>query len=420
MWPPRDATPVDTGGLYQDLAADGYQYGPAFRGLRAAWRHGSDILAEVILPDNADPGTFGLHPALLDAALHASALAGDPRQADRGHSDAGRAGDPRLAGVGPGEIVLPFAWTGVSLHAAGASALRVRLRREANGELSLTAADDTGAPVVSVRSLVSRPVPVARPETAAAGPRDALFGEEWVPVPARAPAPAGRCAVIGADVVGLRSGLAAEGADVGAHAGLAGLAGSLTAGAPVPDVVFAHAGAAACDDGAGPARELAGEVLGLVQAWLAEDRLSSSRLVLVTRGAMTAEPGEAVTDLAAATVWGLIRSVQSENPGRLVLADLPPPRLAPPRLAQPGPAWRCWWRRWVRTNRSWRSARVRRTPGGSPARPPVCWSRRTAASRGGWTSPSRGRWTTWPWCLTPRRPRRWRPARSGSRFARPG
>ena len=64
-------------------------------------------------------------------------------------------------------------------------------------------------------------------------------------------------------------------------------------------------------------------MLGLVQEWLAEERLSAARLVVVTRGAVTAGPGEGVADLAGAAAWGLVRSAQSENPDRLVLADLP-------------------------------------------------------------------------------------------------
>ena len=147
------------------LAAGGYGYGPAFRGLRAAWRRGQDIFAEVALPDDAaaDAGSFGVHPALLDAALHAAGLAG--------------------AAAGSGEVWLPFAWTGVSLHAAGASALRVRLRQAADGGLSVAAADGAGVPVVSVASLVVRPVAAGQLAAAGGGLADALFAVEWVPVP---------------------------------------------------------------------------------------------------------------------------------------------------------------------------------------------------------------------------------------------
>src|SRR5205085_2921328 len=75
-WPPEGAVPADTSRLYQDLAAAGYRYGPAFRGLRAAWRRHDDVFAEVALPEDTavGAGSFGLHPALLEAAWHAAWL----------------------------------------------------------------------------------------------------------------------------------------------------------------------------------------------------------------------------------------------------------------------------------------------------------------------------------------------------------
>ena len=131
VWPPRGAVPVETGGLYPAMAAGGYGYGPAFRGLRAAWQRGQDLFAEVVLPAEAGAsGAFGVHPALLDAALHAVNLGGGPADAR--------------------EVMLPFAWTGVSVYQAGASVLRVRLRQVAGRGWALDAADGTGLPVVSV------------------------------------------------------------------------------------------------------------------------------------------------------------------------------------------------------------------------------------------------------------------------------
>ena len=99
-------------------------------------------------------------------------------------------------------------------------------------------------------------------------------------------------------------------------------AGPVPAGAsgPVPQLV--PAGAAGC--GAEAARAEVGRVLGLVQEWLAGDQPAGARLAVVTRGAVAVRPGEGVTDLAGAAVWGLVRSAQSEDPGRLVLIDLPP------------------------------------------------------------------------------------------------
>ena len=147
VWPPLDAEEVDIAGLYDGLAQGGYGYGPAFRGLRAAWQRGNDMFADVALPADtaADAGGFRLHPALLDAAWHAASLDGGA-----------------VSGSSGGTVRLPWAWTGVSLFATGAAALRVRLRPDGAGGLSLAAADSAGTPVLSAESLVLRPVDAAR------------------------------------------------------------------------------------------------------------------------------------------------------------------------------------------------------------------------------------------------------------------
>ena len=108
-WPPSGAEPVDLSAVYDTLAERGFQYGPTFQGLRALWRAGKEMFAEVALPKDVAPGEFGIHPALLDATLHPLALAED------------------------GRLVLPFAWTGVRLHATNASVLRVRLTPNGSG-----------------------------------------------------------------------------------------------------------------------------------------------------------------------------------------------------------------------------------------------------------------------------------------------
>src|ERR1700721_3181860 len=93
-------------------------------------------------------------------------------------------------------------------------------------------------------------------------------------------------------------------------------------GEPPPEVIVVQAGSVA-GSGAEPARAEVGRVLGVVQEWRGLAELGLARLAVVTRGAVAAVPGEGVADLAGAAVWGLVRSAQSENPGRLVLADLP-------------------------------------------------------------------------------------------------
>ncbi|WP_229890367.1 polyketide synthase dehydratase domain-containing protein, partial [Streptomyces griseomycini] len=76
-WPPVGAETVDLDGFYEHMVDGGFGYGPVFQGLRAAWRRGDEVFAEVALPEGVSAEGFGLHPALLDAALHAIGLAGD-------------------------------------------------------------------------------------------------------------------------------------------------------------------------------------------------------------------------------------------------------------------------------------------------------------------------------------------------------
>ncbi|WP_267880597.1 SDR family NAD(P)-dependent oxidoreductase [Actinokineospora spheciospongiae] len=164
-WPPPGAEPVDVTALYPELAAAGLAYGPVFQGLRAAWRDGTDVCAEVALPEDTAAAGFGLHPALLDAALHATA-------ATAGAEDSGR-------------MSLPFAWRGVRVHATGAGALRVRLS-PVDGGVALRVADAAGLPVATVEQLAVRPVTPDQLLPAASPLRDALFQLDWVPLTAGA------------------------------------------------------------------------------------------------------------------------------------------------------------------------------------------------------------------------------------------
>ncbi|MYW18115.1 acyltransferase domain-containing protein, partial [Streptomyces sp. SID2955] len=160
-WPPRDAEPVDLDGLYPGLARTGYGYGEVFQGLRAMWRRGEELFAEAALPESAraTAAAFGVHPALLDAALHVNLL--------------------DLPG---GQAVLPFAWGGVTLHTGGTDTLRLHLSPSGPDAVTLTLADATGAPVATVRSLVARPVSA---EQLAGDGDDPLYRVDLVPAPVR-------------------------------------------------------------------------------------------------------------------------------------------------------------------------------------------------------------------------------------------
>ncbi|WP_406358255.1 type I polyketide synthase [Streptomyces sp. NBC_01635] len=284
-WPPADARPVPLDGFYPALAAQGYQYGPVFQGLRAVWRSGDTWYAEIALPEDQhrDAARYGLHPALLDAALHAQ-LAGH-----------GTDGDGEGGGLG-----LPFAFSGVTLHAVGATELRVRLDRAPSGAVRLTLADGTGQPVVTVGSLVSRPVSDTA-LTAARPAEGALYAVRWTG--AELPA--------APDTDGWRR-AGQDPAD-----GLVPAWPALGTGdTPCAAAVLPYASA----PGERPA-DVAARVLADLQALPADPRTQDAPLVVVTRGAVAAD-GEDVTDLPAAAVWGLVRAAQTENPGRIVLADV--------------------------------------------------------------------------------------------------
>ncbi len=313
-WPPRGAEILPLDGFYTALADRGYDYGPVFRGVRAAWRRGEDVFAEVALPDEAtsEAARFGLHPALLDAALHAAGLGPLRRDDDR-----------------PG---MPFSWTGFRLHATGATALRVRVSPAGPDAVAVAVADTAGGPVAAVDRLAVRPVPDALLDPAAHTARDALFHPEWNALPTGSSGSAGSAphpaawALVGAgpDEAALDA-LAGGGVRPTTWDDLEALA----AGAdPAPDVLLVCTGTAPSPDpaspepaGAGPARA-AEDALTLVQRWLADERFAGTRLLLVTRGALAVHTGEDVTDLPAAAVHGLLRSAQSEHPGRVVLADI--------------------------------------------------------------------------------------------------
>ncbi|HTA14861.1 MAG TPA: SDR family NAD(P)-dependent oxidoreductase, partial [Solirubrobacteraceae bacterium] len=263
-WPPSGAQALSVEDLYERLSEQGLEYGAAFRCVRAAWRRGTELFAEVALALDQRPqaGSFNLHPALLDAALH---VAG---------ADLGQVGPDAAEGVW-----LPFSWQGVELRAHGASELRVRLSPEGEGSMSLRIADEHGSPLASIGALLSRPVPRQQLATTSVRP---LFELEWVP--ASSPAPSEGHADVQCIVVG----------------------GDPPAGEGVPSDVRGRLSTA----------------LDLLQKWPHEHERSAARLALVTQRAIVASPADTAPDLAGAAVWGLVRSAQLESPGRFLLVDV--------------------------------------------------------------------------------------------------
>ncbi|WP_345660027.1 SDR family NAD(P)-dependent oxidoreductase, partial [Streptomyces iranensis] len=243
VWPPVGAVPVET-------------RVPSLRGM---WRRGSEVFAEAALDDTHDATTYALHPALLTAAL---TTAGEET---------------------------PAVWQGLTLHARNPTELRVRLTSHDDGTLSVDAADSTGLPVLSTRSLTLRTVPVYEPATNA----DDLLTLTWTEIPA--PQQTGQTVSRFEDL--------ADG-DV-----------------PVPEVVVSTA-LPGNDDPLEQTRKLTAQVLHTIQEWLGEERFTDSTLVVRTG-----------TGLAAAAVSGLMRSAQSEHPGRFILVESDDDTLTPDQLA---------------------------------------------------------------------------------------
>ena len=240
----------------------GYEYGPAFRGLRSVWRRGGEVFVEAALPEQtkADASRFGLHPALLDAILH---------------------------GIGAGGILaeseltrLPFEWEGVSLHAVGATRLRARITLVGDDTVAVTLMDSGGALVGHIDSLALRGVSPSRLLMSTVAD-DAVYGLDWVALP---PSDGSAGGVATDNVTVLRC----------------------------PTTI---ADSAAVADGT---RRTLAHVLDRVQNWLSSDSHDDdARLVVLTRGAIAVDSSEDVTDLGQAAVWGLLRSAQTENPGRI-------------------------------------------------------------------------------------------------------
>ncbi|MEV0416099.1 type I polyketide synthase [Streptomyces sp. NPDC050448] len=225
-------------------------------------------LTEVALDGSAlrDAARYGVHPALLDAAVRTVVPDG----------------------------MLPSVWTGVSLLASGAGALQVRPGGTSAEGTGLQLTDPTGQPVMTVDAVRGTPFSPEQAGIAGALPHDALFRVEWT-----------ECALPAQDrSLGIVT--VATGEDVAASARSA---------TSIPDVLLYEAEAEAQAAGAADAdpRASVNAALAVLQAWLAEPALAETRLAVVT--------GDCA-GLDAAAVWGLVRSAQSEHPDRIVLADL--------------------------------------------------------------------------------------------------
>ncbi|MGV9557457.1 thioester reductase domain-containing protein [Streptomyces sp. NPDC003522] len=286
-WPPAEAAAL----ALTDTDAE--------RGVTAGWRLGDEVFADLVLDEalHGEAADFGLHPALLRSALHAAALAGPHAERDAG--------------------TLAVEWSGFQLYATGATALRAHLVPVGEDTVALRLADRSGRPVAFARAVTSRPVDADRVRDALARDADAVFRVHWRTTPLPAPLTAPALAVVGEDLDRPTASPAPEGTGRLTLAGATARAGRGEADAVV---VFRSAADPRGADFVAAVHAHTRATLGLAQRWLADERPGAVPLVVVTRGAVATGDGESA-DPAGAADWGLLRSAQSEAPGRIVLVD---------------------------------------------------------------------------------------------------
>ncbi|WP_077098896.1 type I polyketide synthase [Mycobacterium terramassiliense] len=291
---------LDQDDFYEALSQRGYGYSGPFRSLRGI---GTDparpdvVYAEVSLPAGTDVAGYGIHPALLDAALHAMASVSD-----------------QTAAADSASLRLPYAFSGITLYATAATQLHVRLSATADDTYELHATDPTGAPVITIRTITLRELPdLGAQLTAATGLRDSVFQLSWPPLLDTSPAAA--TAPEWAVVTGSPDQLPAALRKGPIHTDLATVT-------PCPEVVIWLLPGA--EDAADPLRQahsLAREVLAQLQGWLARSDAAHAHLVVVTRNAVGVSAFDGVPDAAHAAAWALIHTAQNEHPERITLLD---------------------------------------------------------------------------------------------------
>ncbi|WP_133169036.1 type I polyketide synthase [Streptomyces sp. DH-12] len=314
QWPVAGAEQVSLDGFYEDFAARGLVYGPAFQGLTELWRKGNTAYGIVRLPEGQSADGFGVHPALLDAALHT--LVGVREET----------GDDR-------PVFLPFEWTGVELHAAGSTELRVRITLDETGTaLGVQVADPTGRPVAEVEALAIREATAEQLRSAETV--EHLYHVDFrpSPLPQVQETPAGGTWLLGentelSEILEVR-----HVADVGV------LLARLDDGRAAPARLVVDATAADAPPGGDAAYRLTAETLNTLRSLVGDPRLAEAELVWITRSATGAD--EELRDLAHAPLWGLLRVARSEYAERVIrLIDLggaADDALLPQALALPG------------------------------------------------------------------------------------
>ncbi|WP_406276662.1 SDR family NAD(P)-dependent oxidoreductase [Nocardia sp. NBC_00881] len=305
-WPPLEADPIDPERIHAHIrAAAGLEYGTSFRGTERAWQRGDTVFSEIILDPAVDSAGFVLHPGLLDAI---------------GHAGLARLMWPEL-GNDPDRGMLVFRWGGARFYdVARPTAVRAIVTSKGEDAIAVAAMDDNGNPLVSVDEVVVRSYGVAQLRDSLSGGDIGAYELRWTQVDA-------------SSAGAVSDGIAALGSIsvAGVRERYPDLGSLVTTAAAVPEAVVwsvVDAIAARNDDITAATHDRARSTLHMLRTWLDQDALEQTRLVVVTHNA-AGLPGE-TPDLAVAAVWGLVRSAQTEYPGRIVLLDWQSSLDAPP------------------------------------------------------------------------------------------
>lgn len=292
QWPPHQAEQVEYQSLYEKLEESGVHLGPSFQLITSAWRKGEDIYVEAEMPAAHEPSShdqtrnpgFLIHPALLDAGLQASLLQATQAEGVR-----------QLFSIGGLQVYR----TDIRSIRACVHLTSDRSPQAGHSEHSVRISDQAGVPVAEIASVVLR----AADQTEGRKRKHPVYRIEWATISPSTDKPAPAAYRISPDSV----------------SNLSAALGVITA------EPFAL-GVLCCDDAEllttadtyGPMIR----VMEIVQAWLAEPAAKALPLLVATRNAVETGGQWNVINLVQAPIWGLLRSVQREHPGRIVLLDL--------------------------------------------------------------------------------------------------
>ncbi|MGV0771746.1 SDR family NAD(P)-dependent oxidoreductase [Mycobacterium syngnathidarum] len=302
-WEPNGVPAVEAATIYASLTEIGYDYGPAFAGLQAAWRQDQHLYAKAQIPADLETTGYLIHPALLDAGMHCLALLDN--------------------GDDPDAVRLPFVFTGVTAAPRGGlQDLRIHIAITGKDTISATYVDHTGTPVLTIEKLSLRPV--SRDQLrrlSLTSTVDDLLVTTWAGLADNNPSETTttRWAMLSADTDFL-----AKFGDIPHYEDLPHLNAAMQSDTAQPQGVIwpiPDTDSTGLDDVPESIHALVNLTVQQIQQWLSYEWTADTRLVVLTRCAVSVSDSDQ-PHLFHGPLWGLLRSVQNEYPDRITLVDI--------------------------------------------------------------------------------------------------